>query len=220
MLPIILDNNVVGYTLFIHPSFVHITNGFRIPLDFAQPGDLIAILLPWTLSPEQLENRVGGQKRQLPPSRLPTIDEKRWTHLLRTNPSYHNALRTLSFPKELYDFISQREGLTYCVWAEVQHGARRINAEAKMLDDILKQLKSRKLPGGSNCRIVFIHLGALKTLNRFPGLASKRAQHHQTTFYTFGTQEGTAPQFWRMEEIYPCGNFILIFTPTLIKCTL
>ena len=205
MQPIVLDNNVVGYTLFIHPSFSHITNGFRIPLDFSQPGDLIAIILPWTLSPEQLENRVGSQKGDPPPPLVPTIDEKCWTHFLRTNPLYHYALRILGFPKELYDFISQREGLTYSVWAEVHPGSKRINGEAKLLDEVLKPIKSRKVPGGSNCRIVFVHLGALKTLSRFPALASKRAQHHQMAFYTFGTQEGTATRFWRMEEIYPCG---------------
>jgi hypothetical protein len=211
MQPIVLDNNVVGYTLFVHPSFSHITNGFRIPHDFAQPGDLIAILLPWTLSPEQLENRVGSQNKDLSFSPLPTIDDKRWTHFLRSNPTYHHALRILHFPKELYEFISQREGLPYCIWAEVQPGSRRISLEAKLLDDILKHTKSRKVPEGSNCRIVFVHLGALKTLNRFPALAMKRAQHHQTTFYTFGTQEGTAPQFWRMEEIYPCGKWVYTY---------
>jgi len=205
MHPIVLDDNIVGYILFIHPSFSHITTSFRIPLDFAQPGDLITIILPWTLSPEQLENRVGSQKICFTPPQLPTVEEKRWAHSLRTNPSYHLGLRILGFPKELYDFVSQREGLAYCIWAEVQPGSKRINTEAKLLEDVLKQVKSRKVPGGSNCRIVFVHLSALKTLNRFPALALKRAQHHQTTFYTFGTQEGTAPRFWRMEEIYPCG---------------
>lgn len=149
---------------------------------------------------------MGSQARSSLPG--PAIEDKRWSHFLRTKPSYHRGLRVLGFPKELYEFISNREGLTYIVWAEVQPVSKRISMEAKLLEDVLKPLKTRKVPGGSNSRIVFVHVGALKTLHRLPALALKRAQQHQTAFYTFGTQEGTAPRLWCVEEIYPCGSQI------------
>jgi hypothetical protein len=202
----------VGYTLFLHPAFSHLINGFRIPLDFAKSGDLIAIILPWTLSPGQLENRVGTQKGYPPAPLRPTLEEKQWSQLLRTNSSYHRGLRILGFPKDLQEYISQRESLTYCIWAEVPTGSKQINMEAKLLEEVLKPLKARKVPGGSNCRIVFVHLGALKTLNRFPALAMKRAQHHQMSFYTFGTQGGTSTRFWCIEEIYPCGSWLSLIS--------
>jgi len=202
MQPIMLDDNIVGYTLFYHPS----SFSFSIPPNFVQPGSLIAAILPWVLTPEQLKNTMGGSPPDLPSPLLPLMEEKRWKLFLRANPMFHHALRALSFPKELYDFISQREKLPYTIWADVNPMSKKIGMEARLLDETLKQSKAQKVPDSAQFRIVFVHLDALKTLHRLPSFSQRRSQQHQVSFYTFGTQEGTDRRSWTVEEIYPCGS--------------
>lgn len=206
MQPVILDNNIVGYTLFFHHSFSYIAGHLPLHPDSVQPENLIAAILPWTLSPEQLMNRIDDKPRSLPLAFPPAMEEKKWLQSLKTKPRYHHALRTLCFPQDLYEYLSQRPGTPYCIWAEVNPVSKKMTMEARLLEDILKQTKSRKVPEGSSCRIVFVHFGALKTLHQLPGLVSRRSQQHEVSFYTFGTQEGTPPRAWIVEEIYPCGS--------------
>lgn len=202
MQSITLDDNVVGYTLFFHPS----SFSFPIPPNFVQPGSLIAAILPWFLTPQQMKNTMGSSWTDLPSPLPPLLEEKRWDLSLRANPKFHHALRALSFPKELYEFISQREKLPYIIWAEVNPISKKMGMEVRLLDEALKQTKAQRVPESAQCRIVFVHLDALKTLHRLPSLSQRRSQQHEVSFYMFGIQEGTSRRTWTVEEIYPCGS--------------
>lgn len=201
MNPIILDDNVIGYLLFFHSSFTQMKTLLHVPAHVSNPDGLIVALLPWTLSPDQIA--ASPRSIKLPPLMKQVQSE---TSLVR-NPYYHHGIRNLAFPNQLFDFFSQRAPLAYTIWADTLPGMRKVTMEVKMLEEIMKEARGKRLPEASACRVLFVHFEALRTLHRIPGLARRRAEQPELTFYTFGTQPGLSPDSWRIQEIYPMGRF-------------
>ncbi|KAF9535810.1 hypothetical protein CPB83DRAFT_842386 [Crepidotus variabilis] len=213
--PIVFDGATIGYMLFFHSTFTYITRGLRVPDDLISPETLIVAILPWTLSPEQLANRVHNRPQPLPEPYPPVLEQKRWDQLLEKNPLFHHAIRTLAFPRSLFEFFVQRAGVAYSVWAQAPASTRNLVTEGKLLEGIVKQAKGKKVQEGVSCRVIFVHYGALKTLYQMPNFTRRRADHHDITYFTFGTQEGLSPNSWLVQEIYPMGG-VVTFTASAI----
>jgi len=207
MQPIILDENVVGYTLFFHPSFQYLVKGLRVPPDFWLPDELIAAILPWTLTPQQFKHEESGSHLDASSKLKPTMEIGQWHRSLRTLPKYQLGLRILGFPSILHDFITSRKGLPYSIWPDKQ-GPSKVNLEVGLLDEVLKQLKATKVSHKVEARIVFVHVGHLRTLHLLPALVQRRADSQHITFYTFGSHDEVSPRSWTMDEIYRTGQRI------------
>ena len=202
MRPIILDNNIIGQILIFPPGLTNMLHHLQLPSGFAQPDNLVVALLPWVLSKPQLiqESRLSNSE----PHSLPTLLESdRWTRSIRVKPGYQHALRILGFPEDLHYYMHDR--LFSILW---NHRASSKNAgiETKLLLNIMEQARAKPAGHTNEARIVFVHVSALTSLHRLPGLVERRSKRPHVHFYTYGSHEDVSPSLWSVKEIYPCGE--------------
>ena len=200
--------------MFIFTSDKDLNQRFNVPSDLLRPQSLVISLLPWQLSTRQISmdwrEPVSSTLRKAV-SIQPTLpDFARWERSIRSKVSYHHALRLLQFPKELHDFMVREQARTFCVWWD---GGDNTNIksyagiETNYLMSVMEQCRAGHVPTKTTtvARVVFIHVGALKTVHKLPGLSERRGKHPSVRFYTYGTHDSVTPQFWGIREIWPCG---------------
>lgn len=231
-----LDKKVIGHILFF-PQNQAICNRLHVPSSVYYPKTgmltfLIAALLPWklTIPPQSFR----------PPSCFDLdvrqdlfLDKSRWERSLRLRPAYQHALRILQFPVGLHKFMSEPNH-SFDVWWDGGDGTKKqAGVETYMLFSVMEQCRSKRVvfePRGNiktsdprltsdhrnpaEPRVMFIHVGAVKTIRNLPGLLefSSRAL---TQFWTYGTHRSVASEHWGVREVYPCGG-IVTFTPEAI----
>lgn len=184
-------------------------NRLNVPGDFQQTEDLVAALLPWALPPSQLA-RESRRPLMVHTSSHPeyhqTLPDDRWSRSIRAISLYHQALRVLKFPPALHKYIADGADRPYCAWWENGDGIRKsAGLETLMLLSIMERCRAKNVGQRGEWRIVFIHVGALATLHKFPRFAERRAKRPELQFYTYGTHESVPPKDWGVREIYPCG---------------
>ncbi|GLB33577.1 hypothetical protein LshimejAT787_0104610 [Lyophyllum shimeji] len=223
LLPISLDNTVIAHIILFHHSTTLATRRFRPPMVLQRAGTLVAALVPWDLMSGQLTKH----SRKPPNTYLPVnadldeamiSDEIRWTRSIRTKSTYHHALRILKFPKWLHDYLlAEGRERTFWVWWEGGDGTKKkAGMETHLLHAIMEQCRARKVRQNlAEARIVFVHVGALRTLFKRQGVLEIIAGCPHIQFYTYGTHETVPPEYWGVREIYPCGG-IVTFTPKAI----
>ncbi|CAA7266639.1 unnamed protein product [Cyclocybe aegerita] len=206
MLPLILDNSIIGQMVFFHSSCENVMAQFK-PLTL-RPEELIVAVCPWALSADQLRLESGAQRQEVK-SLKPTLPRKSWNSSLRNKPKYHRALRMLGFPQTLHDtYAARSHPYLYYIWDDPRNGSK---IESDCLRSILSQVRMKEVPPAKEARVVFIHVGALKTLHNLKGLNMRREAPH-IQFYTFGSHESIHPSAWAVKEVYPIGG-IITFTP-------
>jgi hypothetical protein len=83
--------------------------------------------------------------------------------------------------------------------------------ETLLLYSIMEQCRAKYQNSASpDVRIVFVHIGALKTIHKFPSFVERCSKAQMVQFYTYGTHESIPPDEWGIREIYPCGMSHLI----------
>ncbi|KAJ3502486.1 hypothetical protein NLJ89_g8864 [Agrocybe chaxingu] len=206
MLPLILDGSVVGQTIFFHPSCENVVAQFKAPM--LLPEELIVAVCPWPLSAEQTKLEPAAQHQEAKTLK-PTLPRKSWSSSLRNKPKYHRALRMLGFPQTLHDtYAARSHPYLYYIWDDPRNSSK---IESDCLRSILSQVRMKEVPPAKEARVVFIHVGALKTLHNLKGLNMRREAPH-IQFYTFGSHESIHPSAWAVKEVYPIGG-IVTFTP-------
>jgi len=63
--------------------------------------------------------------------------------------------------------------------------------------------------------VIFVHVGALRTLNKLPALADRRCKRPEIQFITYGSHESVKPIFWGFEQVFPVGG-VVTFTFTAL----
>ena len=200
--PILLDDNVIGQMLILPPGLMNILHHLKLPSGFAQPDNLVVALLPWALSRPQLikESRLPNTE----PHSLPTLLESdRWTRSIRVKPGYQHALRILGFPEDLHNYMHDR---LFCIWWNHRTSSKNAGLETKFLYNIMEQARAKPAGYTNEARLVFVHVSALTTLHRLPGLVERRSKRPHVHFYTYGSHEDVFPSLWSVKEIYPCGE--------------
>lgn len=191
---------------------------FKVPLELRGRSDqvfLVALLVPWSLSPAQLAKdwRVSANMHLPADTDMEPmiLDKTRWTRSIRTKPVYHHALRILQFPTWLNTFMSEPgRDRGFSVWWDGGDGSRKKPAmETHMLYAILEQCRAKKLSNLADARVVFVHVGAIKTLHKLPGFLDLLSKSCHVQFYTYGSHESVPPEQWGVREIFPCGKFYL-----------
>ncbi|KAK0505945.1 hypothetical protein EDD18DRAFT_1121334 [Armillaria luteobubalina] len=164
--------------------------------------------------------------RDKPPAPAPSLSEH---NVFKDRPNYmkkaelQHALRALEYPPWLHDLVSNRPR-DYCVWYDDDNDKQNMrgkqmpfdlkggNLETYWLATILEQYKGKNKGYKADVEIIFVHVGALKTLHKVGALVERRAKRPDILFVTFGTHQRVHPERWGFRRIYPVGG-IMTFTP-------
>ncbi|CAK5280093.1 unnamed protein product [Mycena citricolor] len=175
-----------------------IPTAFRTPPPFPRPpldmpaSLFIAILIPGT--------GMIGANNSLSRSHRPS--------------KYDLGLRILDFPAGLHQWM-KKPHRDYAIWPPFDPQAPATSApdyhvhrQTEYLVEILDQCKAQRVGFKKESRVVFVHVKALATIRKLPGIAEKRSKSCGVHFYTFGMHE-TVPRYnWGVHEIYPLGRFL------------
>jgi hypothetical protein len=205
----LLDNVAIGLLLFFPSTIETLCTRFKVPSDLQQKDTLVTALFAWSTTPgvySKYEWRVPFTELASDSLELPKLESNRWDRTLRNNSMYHHAIRILKFPKVLADYMS-RPNRPYCVWWSGGDGSpTECGLETTLLHSILERCHARNVGHKTDVRVVFVHIGALKTLHKLPALAERRSKRFEVQFFTYGTHESVMPEQWGIHEIYPLGK--------------
>ncbi|KAF8912874.1 hypothetical protein CPB84DRAFT_1670858, partial [Gymnopilus junonius] len=217
--PVKLDDNVIGQTLFFPYSCRFRVIGMDLPVELSQQGNLVVAILPYTLSQAQLGREPSPLKppghkpsRKVAPlkTRKPTLPQEDWSLALRTQPMYHQGLETLGFTPQFYKYLAEWKR-TYSIWSEARKDSKRVGVEISTLKAVLNRT-SHFVQLTAEFRLIFVHIGSLRTFHKLPGLHDRRSKSTYTQFYVFGTHPDLPSSSSKIREIYPWGG-IVTFTP-------
>jgi hypothetical protein len=205
-----LDDKVVGQILISPPGLMNIVHRLKVPEGFAQPDNLVVALLPWALSGAQIAKE--GRLPNSEPHALPAmLESDRWTRSIRVKPGYQHALRILGFPEELHNYMHDR---SFCVWWNHRTTSKNAGLETKLLHNIMEQARAKQAGFTNEARVVFVHVSALTSLHKLPGLVERRSKRPHVHFYTYGSHENVFASLWSVKEIYPCGEIFPLSRPS------
>lgn len=162
----------------------------KVPADLQKIGFLLAALLPLKLKPAQCSQTDARVDPNVNPPSTP---------LNQTSL----AIQALGFPEELRLFMPLR---AYCVWRDLSDGTQdRPGPETRFLHDIMTSCKAKDVGHKADVRVVFVHVGAMKTLHRLSALAERR-RRPEIRFYTYGSHPTVPREDWGVFPIYLIGN--------------
>ncbi|KAJ7783426.1 hypothetical protein DFH07DRAFT_787675 [Mycena maculata] len=212
LVPTFIDGALAGHLFLFPPSTNILLRMLRVPTDLSSSSPLIAAFLPWQTFPNEYRRPFGILASPAPPPIPSPLDWKK--NMLKKK--YQLALRVLKFPPQLHEWMS-KANRPYCVWPpptpEERKGPR--DRETGFLLTILKQCGATRVSFKTDFRVIFVHVGALKTIHKMPLLVERRSQTCSVRFYTYGTHETVDPRQWGVREMYPFGG-VVTFTPSAL----
>lgn len=201
--------------LVFPPSINELCRLLRVPeaLLEAPTAPMIAALIPWELSRQEYDDarwfKLRSDETAHPPfdRAVAALANEKFAN----NSAVQRALRILNVPKYLYKFLAYSPR-TYCIWysgADGQSG-EAAGVETTALRTILTAFKAKDMGNKADVRVIFVHVGALKTLHKLVALAERRAKRQEIRFYSYGTHKSVAPERWGIRELFPLGAHILL----------
>jgi len=211
MVPVHLDDNIIGYTVFFPYSLGLCLFGAQPPSEYSESGTLVVAILPYTLSQEQIKAVPQAPKTQL----HPTLQQGPRTRSIVKYPRQYRANKILGFPEALRKFLSDPPYVrTFTIWPDPDSRTSamkdRQSLETGLLLNILAS-GQRTASSKSDARVAFIHISSLHQIHKFPEFAERRTKSY-LQFYTYGTHYDVPPDMWAVKEIYPCGALYNKFT--------
>lgn len=193
IIPLSLDDAEVASLVVFPSTRQELWRRFKVPPDLQQVGSFVAALVPWSVGPAEysgLDIQSSLAKFKTPEFRHPTSQ----------------ALQYLEFPHSLRAYMSQPQR-TYCVWWSPGDGTTAApGLETSLLHNIMKSCRAKNVGHKADVRVVFVHIGAVKTLHRLPALAERRSKRPEIHFYTYGTHASVPCEQWGVRAIYPLGK--------------
>nr|GAT49727.1 predicted protein [Mycena chlorophos] len=212
LVPVHQDDVLVAHLLLFSPTIRAFLSIFNIAYDQSNPehlkSPLMMTLVRWT-NADDWRRPLG----QLPATVPRHISSATWKKTL-SQRRFHLALRLLKFPPDVLEWIG-REPRLYMTWSIFGERVVLQDLETQMLMAVLGKHKARRAPSKSGPRLVFIHVGALKTARSIPFLLERRSRSSFVRYYTYGTHPSVSPDQWRVREIYPFGG-VVTFTPSVL----
>ena len=198
--------------LIFPPSIDDLCRLLKVPAALleAPTAPMIAALVPWELSRQEYDDARWFKLRSDETTRVPfdpavaTLANERSPN----NSALQRALRILNVPKSLFRFLTSSTR-AYCLWyvdADGKNGDAA-GVETSALRTVLSTLKAKDMGYKADVRIIFVHVGALKTLHKLPVLAERRSKQPEMRFYSYGTHESVAPERWGIRELFPIGAY-------------
>lgn len=207
MVPFKLDGKTAGHILLFSKDTEHpIISCLRLPVVLKQSGStLIAALIPWAMSPEQLNGVLPSYQSSISPeAAIETFNQRELTRLT----ILQHGLRILQWPTWLDSHL--REGVrSYHIWSvgcpEDKHPNR--DFETTILRKVLQHYgmaREEKPAPGENAKLIFVHIASVKTLALLPVLLERRMTLG-CVFVLYGTHPSITPDRWGIREVYPIG---------------
>lgn len=218
VLPLSLDGAELALLFVFSPSLGALCEFLRVPDHLRQDSQnthVLVALLPWLVSSVKYSkgttrNRVDETIQQLSTPSGQSKDSRR-----RMLKEAAMAIDLLSIPRELLDFM-QFPNRKYCIWSFSADGAAlNPGFETRQLKYVLDKTKAASVSLDAEARVIFIHVGALKTFYELSAVVTKRRDAPEVRFFTYGTHESVPSSMWGMREIFPLGG-IVTFTPLAI----
>ena len=208
------DDSSVGL-LIVFPTGHEISEKLlKVPPTLAGETPLQAALVPWELTAKEFraatwKSRSPTLERTLDPAFAAALEAA--GRKVTTQRRFYQALHILGFPKSLYDFLFQTQSpRPYCIWSEPADtpSAGAVGYETSLLREILAACpQARDVGHKTDVRIVFVHVGALETLQALPALALRRMKRAELRFMTYGTHSCVPQERWGIREIYVLGQY-------------
>ncbi|KAF7306639.1 Chromo domain-containing protein [Mycena indigotica] len=207
LIPVWQTGVLIGHILVFNPRSQTLRSALGVPTHAEyMNSSLILALVPW-VDMKDPRTLLG----QLPATVHPRVNATSWQKTMLAR-KYHVAVRNLKFPPELLDwFGTARRPVT--IWSSFPDAANE-DTDTRQLMTTMAYHKARLVKPRQELRMVFVHVGALKTLRRLPLLADRR-RSLTVRFYTYGTHPCVPVAQWRVREIYPIGG-VVTFTPSAL----
>lgn len=205
-----LDKNPVGLLLVCPTALGSILDFFKCPKEPREGTDLVAVLVPWKVTVDNYQDKQWFATRRelyLKGGRMDSELNKRTDGSRKLlNTDFNLGLRIHQFPPLVYEFLA-RTPRAYCIWHSPADGPREAPGfETRILVAVLNALKARDVGLKTDVRVIFVHVGALKTFHKLGALAMRRCKQPDMRIYTYGTDRNVPPSRWYMREIYPVGT--------------
>ena len=207
-----IDGNQVALLIVFPATNLILCKEYNVLPELRKAGHFIAALLPWKIVGRKAHtNRLYRDPsdhthpffRSRPQEVVPVTERDL---SLSKDPLYHRAFSILGFPKWLYNDISDPE-FKYCIWNKGGDGTQaEPGSETMALKHILKERPAKDVGLKADAYMVFVHVGALKTLSALPALMERRMKRPDVQFMTYGTHHTIPPARWGMRLIYPLGK--------------
>ncbi|KAF9480026.1 hypothetical protein BDN70DRAFT_920799 [Pholiota conissans] len=220
LIPIIFDDNVIGQILCVSFNFYRLFFSEVPPEAYKTypSGQLIAIILPYTLAGEDLKAHYPYRVPDVLPNGVHhTADNDKIQRSMRTKPQFHHALNMLNFPSKLVQYVSEYTR-PYAIWTGRDTSSSQKSKEemeTRLLEIILKEVGAKKGNIRSECRMIFVHAGAIRTSYQLPEFVERRAGP-QHMFYIYGSHPDIPHSLWSVSEIWPCGG-VVTFSPSAMR---
>ncbi|KAI0322269.1 hypothetical protein OF83DRAFT_854405 [Amylostereum chailletii] len=206
-----LDGSFFAILLIFPSSVEEMCRQFRVQ-GIQRSGPFVAVLIPWAVTGEKArKNRTTRSSidrglSQLPSPSPPSVTFSDRHHSVRFAPAYHRALRFLDLPKSVHDYISGPDH-PCDIWHIPSDGTPNVEGfETKALRSILRKCRAVVVDSKPTIpRVVFVHVGSVRTLHRLPSLVDRRRDYASIRFYTYGTHPSVPPERWGHREIFPLG---------------
>ncbi|KAH9075786.1 hypothetical protein EDB83DRAFT_2352309 [Lactarius deliciosus] len=219
-----LDDNQVALLLVFPATNLVLCKEYNVLPDLRKAGHFIAALLPWKIvgkksRTHRLHRDPSDRAHQFFRSGSQEVIQAMERDLsLIKEPSYHRAFSILGFPKWLYNDLSDPE-FKYCIWNKDGDGTQaQPGSETMALKHILKERPAKDVGLKADAYVVFVHVGALKTLSALPALMERRMKRPDVQFMTYGTHHTIPPARWGMRLIYPLGGIATISPSVFVEC--
>lgn len=206
-----MDGAELALLFIFSPSLDALCRFLRVPEHLRQNSQnthVLVALLPWLISSAKYikgttRNRVDKTIQQLSTPSGQSKDSRR--RILREAAM---AIDLLSIPRELLDFM-QFPNRKYCIWSFPADGAAlNPGFETRQLKYVLDKTKAMSVSLDAEARVIFIHVGALKTFHELSSVVTKRRDAPEVRFFTYGTHESVPSSRWGMREIFPLGEYL------------
>ena len=205
-----IDDNQVALLLVFPASNVVLCKEYNVRQDLRKAGHFIAALLPWKVvgikarTHRLFRDPCDGIHDTPRSGKMESTVMAGQEHILRKNPSYHRGLSVLGFPIWLYHEMSKSR---YCIWNKDGDGSpSKPGFETRALAHILDERRATNKGLKADVDFVFVHVGAIKTLNQLPALMERRMKRLDIQFVTYGTHHTIPPARWGIRQIYPAGK--------------
>ncbi|KAI0094587.1 hypothetical protein BDY19DRAFT_913567 [Irpex rosettiformis] len=223
-----LDNDAVGLLVIFPSAITEVCNIFKVPAYLRDKSSLLAALVPWSLSPNEMIENMWTQptnripfKGEINPELLRIIEAQEKTRRLVKNPSFAAGLRIHKFTPEIYSFLT-RTPRSYCIW-HTSPGQKPDTSkpdgtqwETRGLVAVLEECYAKNAGHKADVRVVFVHVSALATFRKLPALAVRRLKQPDMRIYSYGSHTSVPPNRWGLREIYPIGG-VITFTASALR---
>ena len=180
----------------------------ELPLKPDQKGVLAITFLRYTLnmvdvvSPGKIDYRHETFKLQMNDKSRPYLRD------------YQHAVGLLNIPESLIS--TQELAHPYIIWTTIESFTSNYRSfETRLLKTFLDETGGKEVSNLAGARLVFIHVGHLKYIRRFPHLGDQLAKRyknkagHVHQFYIYGSDPSVHPSKYQVQEIWPCGKLFI-----------